>query len=125
MSASLGNAMSAFGFSQTASVNVLALSLSAASAGDSSALAAVLRTTWPSCVTSVTAGVLPVAVRKSTKTEPRGSSSIGTRTPPSTVSKAAAGTMLPLSACQSSGVFPPTRNTGEMDTGCSLWLDRK
>jgi len=125
VSASLGKAMSAFGFIQPASVKVLTLSFAVASVAGSSALAAVVNTTWPSCVTSVTAGVEPTAVRKTTNTEPRGSNSIGTRTPPSAASKAATGTICPLSACHNSGTLPATRNTGQSDAECSLWLDRK
>ena len=117
--------MSAAGFTQPAMVKLLtALRLSVPDC-DWAALPAVLRITSPSLVTCTTAGALPAASRNTTSTEPRASSSSGTRVPTGVGSNAATFTMRPLTASHNSGALPRTRKTGAREAARSPWLEMK
>src|ERR1039457_5988124 len=86
-----GKAISAAGLTQAAIVKLLVALRVSTGRRPWPGLAAVLRITAPARVTGTTRGAGPAGARKTTNTDPRGSNSSGTRGPPATGAKAAAG----------------------------------
>ena len=77
------------------------------------------------CFGVTTWSVVVSGSRKTTNTEPLGSNSSGTITRPPLTAYAGAGSIFPVSGCQSSGFFPQTRNEHSCCTNRSAWLERK